>query len=327
MYGILRQATQYVRSTARVGGFESPRKLTQLSGMPILLQNMRSYASEVKLQDKEKKTKAAKTDERPDSSSSLFGSLTPNVSTKDQLIKEDKPKSEEEELEETTSPSEIKYIAPDEDTKLQEYLHPKPYKTVNSLLSPLKRRLYLENVKENGFFKNGDEVKLPDGNKYTLKLTREEIEALEPSIYLRSWRIKSSVKKTNPVLRALKDLPLKKAITQLHFMQKKVARELAEMLDRGLKDAERMEYDPNKMYVSESWVHFDGSPLKRVECKGRGRSGIITQRYVSVRFLLKTSQTLKRLEYEERKRKNSKPVKSFLTGQKIRGPVTPFYRW
>ena len=324
MLGILKQATKSTQLVGRAGCFvPSSQNLTRLSTLPIILQSVRTYASEAKINDK--KAETTKKEEESDSSSSLFGSLTPNVSTKDQLVKE-KPKSEKDELEDTT-PGEISYVAPKDDKKLQEYLHPKPYKTVNSLLSPLKRRLYLDNVKKNGFFKNGDRIKLPDGSVYSMKLTREVIEALEPSIYLRSWRMKSSVKKTNPVLRALKNLPLKKAITQLHFMQKKVARELAEMLERGLKDAESMKYDPNKIYVAESWVHFDGSPLKRVECKGRGRSGIIVQRFVSVRFLLKTNQTLKRLKYEENARKNNKPVKSFLTGQSLRGPVSPFYKW
>ena len=221
----------------------------------------------------------------------------------------------------------IQYVAPSRDEKLQEFLNPKPYLTVNSLLTPLKRDIYLANVKKNGFFKNTELTKLKDGASYTLDLNQKEIEALEPSIYLRSWRIKASIKKTNIVLRALKDLPLKKAITQLHFMQKKVARDLVEMLERGVKDAERMNYNVDDLYIAESWVHTDGHWMKRVDCKGRGRAGIFTFKWVSVRFLLKTSQTKKRLAYLAKKREVQKNVGSFITTGKVRGNAPGFYRW
>lgn len=253
---------------------------------------------------------------------SLLGSLTPGVTTDDSLMK-GTPEQEED----TGQTTEVVYVEPKDDKDLQKYLNTKPYKTVNSLMSPLKRRLFLDNVAQNGFFKNSELVTLKDGSKYRLQLSREEIEALEPSVYLRSWRIKSSVKKTNPVLRALKDLPLKKAITQLHFMPKKVARELAEMLERGLEDAKTMNYDPNSLYVAESWVHTDGSWVKRVDCKGRGRSGIIRHRWVSVRFLLKSEQTRKRLAYETQKRADQLTTKTVLRQEPIRGKPVGWYKW
>lgn len=221
----------------------------------------------------------------------------------------------------------IQYIDPKEDTKLQKFLNPDPYLTVDALLTPLKRDIYNENVRVNGFFKNKATVTLKDGNQYTLDLSQKEIEALEPSIYLRSWRIKSSVKKTNIVLRALKDLPLKKAITQLHFMEKKVSRDLVEMLERGLKDAEKMNYNVDDLYISESWVHTDGNWMKRVDCKGRGRAGVMTFKWVSVRFLLKTSQTKNRLSYLLKRRDENKSVNTFISQGKIRGGAPGFYRW
>lgn len=221
----------------------------------------------------------------------------------------------------------IQYVEPENDEKLQEFLNPKPFFTVDSLLTPLKKQIYEANVKKNGFFKNMELTKLKDGNAYTLNLNNKEIEALEPSIYLRSWRIKGSIKKTNIVLRALKNLPLKKAITQLHFMEKKVARDLVEMLERGVKDAEKMNYDVNDLYIAESWVHTDGHWMKRVDCKGRGRAGVLTFKWVSVRFLLKTSQTKKRLAYLLESRNANKDVRTFVSKGKIRGNAPGFYRW
>lgn len=212
------------------------------------------------------------------------------------------------------------------DVQLQEYLNPKPILSKDSLLSPLKKQLYQLNVAKNGFFKNGTPLKL-NGDQYEMKLSREEIEALEPSVLLRSWRIKSSVKKTNIVLRALKGLPLKKAITQCHFMEKKVSNEIAEMLQRGVKDAEAMNYDVNKLYVDQLWVHTDGQWVRRVEWKGRGRMGVLTHRYVSIRILLKSEQTTKRIKFEENKREMNKKVENKVNLGKIKGSLPGFYRW
>ncbi|GMG18286.1 unnamed protein product [[Candida] boidinii] len=99
------------------------------------------------------------------------------------------------------------------------------------------------------------------------------------------------------------------------------------MLEKGLEDAKLMNYNPNDIYISESWVCTDGRWQRRVECKGRGRTGIITHRYVNVRFLLKTNQTLKRLEFENNKRETNKKVNCNLTKEKIRGPAAGFYKW
>lgn len=301
-----------VSSVAIKSGLHQP----WIRGVPALSSTFRTYATT----SKEKQ----ETDKESERSTSLFGSLTPNVSVDDTMVPE---KKGDKEATESAMEDQIHYVEPEKDDKLQEFLAGKPYKTVNSLLSPLKRRLFLDNVKQNGFFKNGDVVELPDGTSYKLKLSREEIEALEPSIYLRSWRIKSSVKKTNIVLRALKDLPLKKAITQLQFMQKKVARDLTEMLERGMKDAETMKYDVNKIYIDQAWCHTDGRWKKRLDCRARGRTGIITHKWISVRLLLKTDQTQKRLAYEDKQRKLNKQPIVELNGGKMVGPCTGFYKW
>lgn len=256
---------------------------------------------------------------------SLFSDLTSTIDAKKAASKGEEQNNVA--VADESDASIIQYVEPENDEKLQSFLNPKPYITTDSLLTPLKRDIYAANVKKNGFFKNMDLVKLSDGNSYTLNLSEKQIEALEPSVYLRSWRIKASIKKTNIVLRALKNLPLKKAITQLHFMEKKVSRDLVEMLERGVKDAERMNYNVDDLYIAESWVHTDGHWMKRVDCKGRGRAGVLTFKWVSVRFLLKTSQTKRRLAYLLEKRNSNKNVSSFISGGKIKGNAPGFYRW
>ncbi|GAV28954.1 hypothetical protein PMKS-002432 [Pichia membranifaciens] len=261
---------------------------------------------------------------------SLFSDLTSSVDKESKALAQKKRSesgSADADANADTDASVIQYVEPEQDKKLQEFLNPKPYLTVETLLTPLKKEIYLANVAKNGFFKNMDLVKLKDGASYTLNLTQQQIEALEPSVYLRSWRIKSSIKKTNIVLRALKDLPLKKAITQLHFMEKKVARDLVEMLERGVKDAEKMNYNADDLYISESWVHTDGHWLKRVDCKGRGRAGVFTFKWVSVRFLLKTSQTKKRLAHLAAERDANKKIVCAVSKGKVKGNAPGFYRW
>ncbi|ODV88081.1 hypothetical protein CANARDRAFT_26241 [[Candida] arabinofermentans NRRL YB-2248] len=302
------------------------RSISKLTPNNITKPSNRTFISTSSIFQTQLKDNQQQQQQISSSKSSLFADLTPSFKT--EVYKA--PEKTEDDLiaeGESSTGDSINYIAPEDDAKLQKYLNQKPYQTVHALLSPLKRRLYLDNVAKFGFFQNDQPITLKDGSTYKLKLKREEIIALEPSIYLRSWRIKSSVKKTNIVLRALKDLPLKKAITQLHFIHKKVARDLVEMLERGVEDAAKMNYKVDDLYIAESWVHTDGKWSKRVECKGRGRTGILTSRWVSVRFLLKTKQTQKRLAFEKDVRRQGRKVISKMSGTKIRGPVPGFYKW
>ncbi|GMM30633.1 mitochondrial 54S ribosomal protein YmL22 [Martiniozyma asiatica (nom. inval.)] len=244
--------------------------------------------------------------------SSAWGSLTKDIAAPVEATNQSNEKEPE--------------VTPENDVELQKFLNPQPIINQDTLISPLKQQLFKLNVAKNGFFKNNDTVTL-EGKPYQLKLSREVIEALEPSIFLRSWRIKSSVKKTNPVLRALKNLPLKKAITQTQFMEKKISRDITEMLQRGIEDAQRMGYKSDNLYLDQSWVHTDGQWGKRIDWKGRGRMGMIKHRYVSIRILLKSTQTQKRLAWEQKQRDLNKKVLNKIADGKIKGSIPGFYRW
>lgn len=197
-------------------------------------------------------------------------------------------------------------------------------------LTPLKRKLYEANCKMNGgFFKKNQIVILPSNNqKYRLKLSQQEIEALEPSIYLKSYRLKSSMKKTTQVLRLLNQLDLKTAITQCHFNRRHVAREVGELLQRGVEDAEKLKLDPNDLYISQIWTGSDGNWMRRMEFKGRGRVGILTHPYVHVRCILKSkSVTKKRLEFEAKSKELDKKPWVQLSDKPIRGVANNVYKW
>ncbi|CCD25652.1 mitochondrial 54S ribosomal protein uL22m NDAI_0F03340 [Naumovozyma dairenensis CBS 421] len=198
------------------------------------------------------------------------------------------------------------------------------------LLSPLKKRIYEENCKINGgFYKNNTVVTLPETNlEYKLHLSRKEIEVLEPSIYLKSFRIKSSMKKTNIFLRLLGGLDVKKALTQCHFAKKKVARDVAGLLEKGMTDSNKLGLNPDDLYISQIWTGSDGSWTQRLDYKARGRVGIIRHRYVHVRCILKTkSITKKRLEYEASLKKQKRKAWIQLDDKPVRGVTGGVYKW
>lgn len=226
----------------------------------------------------------------------------------------------------------IDSITVENDTLLQKYIQEQqqPEKLAPYLLlSPLKRKLYEANCKINGFYKPETVLSLPGSSeKYKLQLTRQEVEALEPSVYVKSYRIKSSMKKATVLLRLLGGLDVKKALTQCHFSQKQIARDVAELLERGINDAQKLGLDPNDLYVAQIWTGSDGWWMKRVEWKARGKVGTIQHPYVHVRCILKTkSVTKSRLAYEAQQKEQRRKPWIQLADKPIRGVPGGFYKW
>ena len=166
-----------------------------------------------------------------------------------------------------------------------------------SLLSPLKREIYEANCKINGgFYKKDTIVKLPNSSeRYKLKLTKREIEVLEPSVYVQSYRIKSSMKKATLLLRLLGGLDVMK---------------------------------PEDLYISQIWTGSDGFWRKRVEFKARTRIGIISHPYIHVRCILRTkSVTKRRLAYEAHLKEQKRAPWVQLGDKPIRGVTGGVYKW
>lgn len=213
------------------------------------------------------------------------------------------------------------------DEKLYDYIGPKPTSTVESLLSPLKKQIYEINVKKNGFFKNNQEITLPNGEVYKLKLSKQEIEALEPSLYIKSYRLKSSWKKATIFLRFISGMKVHEAITQAQFHKKKIGREVSELLQDRIKDSHELNLNPKDLYIDQIWCGSDGSWSRRLDPKARGKTGIIHHPYIHVRGILKTSMTKKRLAWEkEQKVLNSKPTFQ-LPNEKLRFRLDGHYKW
>ena len=226
-----------------------------------------------------------------------------------------------------------KTLTPENDKQLQDFIkskrtYEKPAK--NILLTPLKRQIYELNCRKNGgFYKRNTVVTVPETKKrYKLHLTREEIETLEPSIYLQSYRIKSTMKKATKFLRMFKGMDLKKGITQCHFAKKALGREVGDLLERGIDDAKTLGLNVNDLYIAEIWTGSDGAWTKRIDIKGRGRMGIIRHRYIHVKCILKSKQiTLKRLDYEKQLKQQKRKPWVQLANEPIRGVPGAAYRW
>lgn len=246
------------------------------------------------------------------------GSLFGDITKKEQEV----PQKKE------TSPSDGP-VAPKDDSKLQEYyLTEAREKQLRSdkFVSPLKRRVFELNVAQNGFFKNDTIVH--DGEKaYKAKLSQEEIDILEPTVYIQSYRIKSSMKKATVVNRFVRGYNVKTAINQLHFNPKKMSTELEKLLKRGLQQAKEQGIEEDEAFIQALWVGSDGDWKKRPDIKGRGRTGIIHHPLVHLKAILKGRQTKQRLAWEKEQKQLAAKPRLLLNNEPLNFKVQSYYRW
>lgn len=252
---------------------------------------------------------------------SLFGDFTKAAAT--QPVKVDAEASAESE-----GPTQVR---PADDKPLQQFYLDEALKyqfNRDKFVSPIKRRLFDLNVAQHGFYKNNQLIVDPESNKtHQLVLTAEEIEVLEPSVYVESLRIKSSMKKATVVNRFVRGWDVKAAINQLHFNPKKMSTQLEKLLKLGLEQAEVLGLDTDSLYIHSLWTGSDGNWFKRVDPKGRGRMGIIKHPYIHLKAVLKTKQTRDRVAWEKAEaRKLAKPSMP-LVNEPLNFKVRPYYKW
>lgn len=249
-------------------------------------------------------------------SGSLFGDVT---------------EGKEVESQQQEAPVAASDVTPQTDTKLQEYYAEEGKKNQmvsDKYVSPLKRRLFDLSVAQHGFFKNNHIVADPaSGKSYKVSLSRDEIDILEPTIYLQSYRVKSSMKKATVVNRFVRGSNVKAAINQLHFNPKKMATEVEKLLKRGLEQARAAGYNEDGLYIQALWTGSDGQWVKRADIKGRGRTGIIEHPYIHIKAILKTGQTKQRLAWENDQARAMAKPRLYLNNEPLNFKVQPFYKW
>ncbi|CAN3373030.1 hypothetical protein DIURU_005345 [Diutina rugosa] len=216
-----------------------------------------------------------------------------------------------------------------DDADLQAYKHEQALAAqveASKFITPLKRALFNANVAANGFFKNHQVVQ-HEGATYKVSLTEEEIDVLEPSVYVSSYRLKSSMKKATQVNRFVRGMGVKQAINQLHFNPKKMSTEVEQLLKRGLEQSEQIGLAPESMYIHALWVGSDGQWRKRLDAKGRGRTGVISHPYVHVKAVLKSEQTKLRRQWERQQAQQQAKPRMFLDNQPLNLKVRGYYKW
>lgn len=263
---------------------------------------------------------------------SLFGEVTQQTDRPDSMLNQIAARATEEQQVEEKKDDDKTSNLPSSDKELKndpevlEYTDPKPQTAAEQLLSPLKKQLYELSLQQGGY--DPERVLNLDGKKYKLHLTKEELAGLEPSVYLKSYRIKSSPKKATPFLRMLREMKLKDAVTQCHFSPKGIARDVGEMLTRGIKEAEKLGLNPDELYLSQIWVGKDGFNVKRLDFKARGKVGIIQHKWVHVRAILKPLESKEKHESQRRTRQLSRKVKEQLANRPIHEfPKSNVYKW
>lgn len=258
------------------------------------------------------------------SNNNLFGELT---STKKHELPTE-PATTTEAVESTQS---VKNPDIENDAELQKYHREEAAKNqlrVDKYVTPLKRELFNQVVKEHGFFKNNSVVtNSSDGKLYQVSLSAQEIDLLEPSVYLSSYRVKSSMKKATQVNRFVRKQTVKNAINQLHFSPKKMAKELEILLKRGLDQARSLDLDEDTMYIDSLWVGSDGNWRKRLDIKGRARHGVIEHPQIHLKVILRSNQTKLRKAWEQQQREQNAKPRMFLNNEPLNFKVRPVYKW
>ncbi|RLV96356.1 54S ribosomal protein L22 mitochondrial [Spathaspora sp. JA1] len=252
--------------------------------------------------------------------SSLFGKVTKSSETHEE------PPKEVLNAEGEVDPDKITVQNDTDLIKFHKERQTKARISIEKYITPLKLKLFNKVVEKHGFFKNSQVIQ-HDGKTYKLTLTPKEIELLEPSVYLESTRIKSSMKKATQVNRFVRGFNVKTAINQLHFNPKKMSTELEKLLKQGLEQSKKLGLNEDGMFIHSLWTGSDGDWPWRPDIKGRGRSGIILHRYIHLKCVLKSEQTKKRLDWEKQQKQRAKKPKMFLVNEPLNFSVRPWYKW
>ncbi|KAH9977716.1 mitochondrial 50S ribosomal protein L22 [Lactifluus volemus] len=123
---------------------------------------------------------------------------------------------------------------------------------------------------------------------------------------------KISHRKLNKIGRQISGKPIDSAILQMNFSEKRVSTRLRNMLVVAKSHATLKGIDPKKMIIAEAWVTKGPRSHKRLEIKGRGKSGIRVHPDARLSVMLKEGKTRAQLLEEERVRKLKRIVSAGL---------------
>ncbi|KDQ15427.1 hypothetical protein BOTBODRAFT_173913 [Botryobasidium botryosum FD-172 SS1] len=135
---------------------------------------------------------------------------------------------------------------------------------------------------------------------------KQKVVAAEHRYSTASFRI--SPRKLNMLARQVAGKPIDAAILQMVFSDKRASKRIKSMLVVARDHAEMYKNMPrDKLVISEAWV-AKGKTLKRVDIKGRGRSGVRKRKHARMHVVLKQGKTHEELVAEARARTLRKVV-------------------
>jgi len=123
---------------------------------------------------------------------------------------------------------------------------------------------------------------------------------------------KISHRKLNKLGRQLSGKPIDSAILQMTFSEKRASKRIRNMLVVAKSHASLKGIDPKKMVVAEAWVTKGPRQYKRLETKGRCKSGIRVHPDSRLSVVLREGKTRKELLEKERARKLKRIVSAGL---------------
>jgi len=134
-------------------------------------------------------------------------------------------------------------------------------------------------------------------------------------ICVRKLRMKGSVKKVNMVAKLIRKLPVPLAMAQLRYSKKARSNEMLRMMNAGVEAAK----ESHGLSTEELFVGIvnlgRGPYLKRIDIKGRGRTGLITIPCTHVTMVLREKPTLEHWNRWNEKKAQEIDEKGRLQGQ------------
>ena len=106
--------------------------------------------------------------------------------------------------------------------------------------------------------------------------------------------IRSSVKKLNPILKAIVGKKVDIAIRDLQFSEKRITRDIRKTISSAIANAENnFQYDIDKLIVKEAYCGKKIT-MKRFRPRAKGRAAPILKPYSSVTIILTEKQKVER---------------------------------
>ena len=118
------------------------------------------------------------------------------------------------------------------------------------------------------------------------KKKRNNKETKEKTVKSVNKNVRSSVRKLNPILKAIVGKKVDTAIRDLTFSEKRISKDIKKTISSAIANAENnYQYDIDKLYIKEAYAG-KSIVLKRFRARAKGRASPIKKPYSNVTIIL-----------------------------------------